>query len=140
MIPEPNLLFVYGILKRDYPLDLRHHGCIFESEGSITEATLYRIGSGVGLRFTPGVPEKAAFGEVFRVPTERIWNWLDYIESNGFTYTRRVVNVMATRPKINTPVEAWVYEHTWPGYAYTDEILRGWYQHPGRIEDADIRV
>lgn len=144
-------LFVYGILKRNYELDLRKFGCTFLGEAELPGATLYGIGgqnhdrlslddfgkdsprqwSGVGLRFTPKDPDGVAHGEVFEIP-DSLWDWLDTIENNGFTYTRKVVQVQVKVGErfrdgapVYEPVEAWVYEHTFPGMEYKNPIEGG---------------
>src|SRR5260370_42631174 len=109
---EPNKLFVYGILKRGFQLDLTKRGCKFIGEAQIQGANLYGIGhkwdgenwSGVGLRFL-GLPVedpiRVVHGEIFEIPDgplefpnegdrqwyeerhRNLWDWLDGIDQNG---------------------------------------------------------
>lgn len=121
---EPNKLFVYGLLKRGFELDLRYYeNTKFISPAQLDGATLYSIGFGVGLRFTPEIPESFALGDVFEIP-EAAWPWLDGIEQNGFAYTRKVVQVKRESGEI---LDAWVYEHTYPNMIYSRPILGGCY-------------
>lgn len=110
-------LFVYGILKRSYELDLEKRGCKFLGSAIISNSVLYRISTGVGLRFEDGCDVS---GEVFEVP-DKLWPWLDCIENNGITYTRVEKDLVF---KQNTePVKAWVYEHTyWPKKYYQEHL------------------
>src|SRR5712691_7460722 len=115
---ENNKLFVYGILKRGYELDLEHFGAKFIGEAHINGATLYGIGRitdheahpnegrefhGVGLRLPKEdwqlseedlrvQQTKVAHGELWVIP-DKLWKWLDEIEQNGYCYTRKVVDV-----------------------------------------------
>ena len=127
---NPSKLAVYGILKRGFPLDLRYCGGSFIGEGTVN-ATLYHIGSGVGLRFDD--PSKVAHIEVFDITgTERssaseVWRWLDIIESNGLVYTRKVVPVTLSD---GTTEDCWIYEHTcWPQERYNRPIEGGVFQN-----------
>jgi len=122
-------LFVYGILKRGFQLDLEKHQAQFIGLAAIEGASLRPIGGGVGLRFEKDVSQ-IAYGELFRVPTY-LWPWLDYLENNGFTYTRKMVdvNVFAEDASIvEGVVPAWVYEHTYPGMAYASAIPGGCFE------------
>jgi gamma-glutamylcyclotransferase (GGCT)/AIG2-like uncharacterized protein YtfP len=121
-----NKLFVYGILKRNFSLDLSRHGAKFIGKAQIEGADLYKIGRGVGLRFA-GKDHKA-IGELFEIP-ERLWPWLDQLESNGFAYTRSEVEVQRIdwAAVENGTVRAWVYEHTFPGMRYTETYDNGTY-------------
>lgn len=130
---KPNKLAVYGILKRGFELDLRYFGGTFIGAGTVKGATLYHIGSGVGLRFDD--PSKVAHVEVFDIGKERlpgsenlyryykaseVWRWLDSIENNGRTYTRKVVPVTLSDGSV---IDCWIYEHTmWPDSKYTNPI------------------
>lgn len=113
-----NIIFVYGILKRGFDLDLEENGGRFICPATLPGAVLHSIGSGVGLRFSEDPLEVVPWGELFLVPGRNTWRWLDTIESNGFCYTRKVVNVFPHAiPQL--PPRAWVYEHTFPGFDYT---------------------
>jgi gamma-glutamylcyclotransferase (GGCT)/AIG2-like uncharacterized protein YtfP len=117
---ESNLLFVYGILKRGFGADLEEQiDATFISEATIANAQLYGIGGGVGLRFE--TTDSPAIGEVFEIKSDRLWAELDWLESNGFCYTRKVVDVISTTLG---PLKAWVYEHTFPNMTY-DHPLEG---------------
>jgi gamma-glutamylcyclotransferase (GGCT)/AIG2-like uncharacterized protein YtfP len=117
---ESNLLFVYGILKRGFGADLEEQiDATFISEATIANAQLYGIGGGVGLRFE--ATDSPANGEVFQIQSPKVWEYLDYLESNGFCYTRKVVDVISTTLG---PLKAWVYEHTFPNMTY-DHPLEG---------------
>ena len=119
---DNDLLFVYGILKKGHCLSLdENEEATFVSDGYIRNAELYHIGGGVGLRLN--VPGATAFGEIYQINDE-LWNWLDRIENNGITYTRKVVDVSTP----NGSLKAWVYEHTYPEFEYTDPIEGGWYE------------
>jgi gamma-glutamylcyclotransferase (GGCT)/AIG2-like uncharacterized protein YtfP len=141
-----NYLFVYGILKRGYELDLEDDNRgQFLGEATLDRANLYRIGDGVGLRFVKD-PNRVAQGEVFRIHSQSVWRWLDSIEQNGRVYTRKIVTVHMENARsacggvhheegkgcadcrkaeelLLEPVEAWVYEHTYPGMQYSDYNL-----------------
>src|SRR5258706_9446905 len=84
-------IFVYGILKRGFPLDLKQYGGKFLGKARIAGTQLYHIGGGVGLRKTANLEAKAV-GELWEVPNS-LWRWLDDIEQNGFCYTREWFNV-----------------------------------------------
>lgn len=130
--PECHLLFVYGILKRGFALDLSERGCPFIGKAQFDGAILYRIGQGVGLRFA--ALERSAYGEVFEIP-RHLWKWLDGIEQNGFAYTRKIVQVYVDNHEAGRGwMKAWVYEHTFPGMKYDRPIENGVYEH------ADFRV
>src|SRR5271157_1217215 len=126
---EPNLLFVYGILKRGKSADLTQYGGKFIGVAKLEGAQLYHIGHGVGLRLEPQSNGDyfdlgeivAAHGEVWEIP-DPLWDWLDSIESNGFVYTRKVVTpeVHDTNGKGGMVLmDAWTYVHTFPGMKYT---------------------
>lgn len=119
-------IFVYGILKRGFGLDLSKRHGTYLGNGAIEGATLRPIGEGVGLRFDQD-PGYLAFGEVFEIPTH-LWPWLDAIESNGKHYTRRETDVnLFDKDRNVLVIKAWVYEHTYPGMAYADPIKSGCY-------------
>lgn len=147
-----NKLFVYGILKRGYELDLADHGATFLGEAHIPGAILYGIGRnyhdgeldggrgggreyhGVGLGLDKD-PNGVAHGELWDVTG--LWDWLDGIEQNGFCYTRKIVPVCLPvkfekeyREKYPNAVgiemvSAWVYEYTYPGFNYANPIKSG---------------
>lgn len=123
-----DLLFVYGILKRGFELDLRGKAK-FVDTAQLDGAILYRVGSGVGLRLTEDA-SRTVYGEVFKIP-QGLWKWLDMIESNGFAYTRRIVEVCLGNPEGPDGgwVKAWVYEHTYPGMKYDRPIENGVFEH-----------
>lgn len=127
------LLFCYGLLKRKFALDLEARGGTFLGEAAIEGATLRPIGGGVGLRFDADCAQ-IAHGEVFLIPT-RMWPWLDQIEDNGRCYTRVLTDVNLLDPieKSVSVIKAWVYEHTYPGMAYTRPIPCGRYLDPSHI-------
>lgn len=119
-------LFVYGILKRGFPLDLKQYGGTFVSKAHLAGAQLYHIGGGVGLRKVDD-DHTIAHGELWEIPNT-LWRWLDDIEQNGFCYTREKMVVM-TQPKNeeNGQVSlvlsnAWVYVHTYPDMAYENPV------------------
>jgi gamma-glutamylcyclotransferase (GGCT)/AIG2-like uncharacterized protein YtfP len=127
-----SLLGVYGILKRGEALDLtlpKYH-CTFLGEIVIPGARLYRIGCGVGLKLDVG-PSGVddAKGELFQIPNT-LWEWLDSIENNGRTYTRKVVECRTAHrcpdPNCNEllPIDAWVYEHQATGFS-KDQLIEG---------------
>jgi gamma-glutamylcyclotransferase (GGCT)/AIG2-like uncharacterized protein YtfP len=121
---ESNLLFVYGILKRGFGADLSlEEETFFLDTARLPGARLYGIGGGVGLRFVDeDIPHEAmAQGELFKIGSPKVWEYLDYLESNGFCYTRKVVEVISTTLG---PLKAWVYEHTFPNMTY-DHPLEG---------------
>jgi gamma-glutamylcyclotransferase (GGCT)/AIG2-like uncharacterized protein YtfP len=137
---QPSTLFVYGILKRNFQLDLEQRGAKFLGEAQLPGAILYRIGhGGVGLRLVED-PLKVAYGEVFEIPdgwiehNKTMWNWLDSIENNGLAYTRKVVQVCVTLPEEDGMVgmemkNVWTYEHTFPGMKYDKPIESGRYEY-----------
>lgn len=139
---ENNKLFVYGILKRGYELDLRQKWAKFLGEAFIEGATLYGIGpvsrsvlktsewdtsrefNGVGLRLNE--TGNIAHGELWEVPSH-LWEWLDQIEQNGHVYTRKIVETQTIDKTGDgiTPVDAWVYEHSYPDFVYKYPIKNG---------------
>lgn len=117
---QPKLLFVYGILKRNFSLDLTKKGASFMGPDALPGAQLFQMGGGVGLRLDESFRDcPLAQGEVFEIP-DSLWRWLDSIEQNGFCYTRRVVETKFG--------PAWVYEHTFPGTQYRMPIPANDYQ------------
>ena len=124
--------FATGYFKRGFSLDLTHYGGRYMGNASLYGASLHPIGDGVGLRFTKpfGVDQSIpiARGEVFQIP-DRLWAWLDLIENNGHCYTRKVVTVVVHDPvEEDEGVEAWVYEHSYPGMNYATPIESGIYE------------
>lgn len=125
-------LFVYGLLKRGQVLSLslpENGPCKFVGEAIIPNAILYNISFGVGLRFETKVGVECANGEVFEIPL-KLWSWLDKIENNGVTYTRKIVPVHiighgSEGEPIQEEMQAWVYEHTYPNMEYTRPIRSG---------------
>lgn len=139
-----NKLFVYGILKRGYELDLSNHGARFLGEAHIPGAVLYGIGRvfrerdedqrrpwrGVGLGLDKD-PNGVAHGELWDVTG--LWGWLDDIEQNGFCYTRKIVPVRLNTLPAGAPydseayktVQAYVYEYTYPNFDYANPIEGG---------------
>lgn len=98
---ETDKIFVYGILKRGFKLDLSKYGGTFLHTDTVF-GTLYRIGSGVGLRLGG---DGLAHGEIFEIP-RTLWGWLDEIEQVDYNvYTRRYV-------KTDDGDFAHLYEHT----------------------------
>lgn len=106
-----NKLFVYGILKRGFQLDLTKYGCKFLGEALLTGAVLHKIGDGTGLRFSED-PLEVAFGEVFEIDDVGLWAWLDEIEANGHNYNRVLTTscIEDSRDGLKE-IECWVYEH-----------------------------
>lgn len=133
---DNNNLFVYGILKRDFPLDLRNspYKCKFVGEAVISEARLHRIGVGVGLRLE-GTPLEVAHGEVFEIGQMWIWKYLDDIEKNGVNYTRRIVRAAVEDERDGLKeMDVWVYEHVYfseEGYERLPVIESGDFQLQG---------
>ena len=148
---QPSKLFVYGILKKGYELDLADYGAEFIGEAHIPGAVLYGIGKnwhheshpnegrefhGVGLKLNALLPLeevlkrevgplKVAHGELWDIPTT-LWDWLDQIEQNGFCYTRKVVKVSTyTEDSYGAVYDAWVYEYTYPGFDWANPIESG---------------
>lgn len=122
-----NKLFVYGILKRGFQLDLTKEGATFVGEATLQPANLYAIGGGVGLRIED---EGKAYGEVFEIP-ETMWRWLDRIENNPYTYMRQLVEVMVYPTDAPAyELEAYVYVHQHPEY-FDGVIESGNYQRTG---------
>jgi len=110
IIIEPcELLFVYGILKRGFELDLEREGAKFIGEGVLKNANIYRIGDGVGLLLED---EGKVYGEIFKIPN-RLWKWLDAIEGHPHTYMRQLVEPILwdEHDASSTYVKAWVYVH-----------------------------
>ena len=136
---NPSKLFVYGILKRGYELDLADYGAEFIGEAHIPGAILYGIGKnwhheshpnegrefhGVGLGLNKD-PDRVAHGELWDIP-DKLWDWLDQIEQNGFVYTRKAVKVSTyTEDSYGAIYDAWVYEYTYPGFDYANPIESG---------------
>jgi len=143
---KPNKLFVYGILKRGYELDLSDHKATFLGDAHIDGAVLYGIGHiwrheshpnegrqyhGVGLKLDVG-PLEVAYGELWDIPNT-LWDWLDSIEQNGYVYTRKVVPVKLQEYPAGAPydsevyktVDAWTYEHCYPDFSYDNKIEGG---------------
>lgn len=134
----PQYLAVYGILKKGFALDLNKiPEATFVGPGIINGANLYRIGTGVGLRFVED-PNRVAKVEVYDIKPG-LWSWLDMIEANGMAYTRKVVSTFVD---VDHPLEGiqklafdtWVYEHSFPGMKYTRLIEDGNYTYEGRYD------
>jgi len=130
---EPNLLTVYGILKRGYSLDLEREGCKFLGTVQVPNTNLYSIGEGVGLLREDG---GLSFGELFEVP-ERLWRWLDGIEGHPYTYRRELITVWLEgepQPDFSIEdgpaVESWIYVHQRPEY-FSGKIESGRYEQGG---------
>ena len=99
-------LFAYGILKRNFQLDLENYGATFIGEAVLQEANIYKIGSGVGLKLED---EGKVYGEVFEIPN-KLWRWLDGIEGRPYNYDRMVVEpVLYKVGEAGIEVDAWVY-------------------------------
>lgn len=118
-------LFVYGILKRGFPLDLKQYGGKFLGKARIAGTQLYHIGGGVGLRKTDDL-RTYAHGELWEVPNT-LWAWLDDIEQNGFCYTREkfVIErpILCEEDQMGLSLEpAWTYVHTYPGMDYVNPV------------------
>lgn len=108
---KPDLLFVYGILKRGYSLDLSKEGGKYLGEAVLKGANLYRIGDGVGLQLAD---EGKVHGEVFEIADDWVWRWLDGIEGHPYLYRRELVQVWLS--PVNQEFYAWVYVHQLPEY------------------------
>jgi gamma-glutamylcyclotransferase (GGCT)/AIG2-like uncharacterized protein YtfP len=123
-------LMTYGILKRGLELDLTDYDAEFLGECYIEGASLFGIGPigggkfrGVGLRLTRD--KEIAYGELWDIPDD-LWQWLDDIEQNGRVYTRKIVLVnREIGPGHMSMEEAWVYEHCFANFKYTDKIEGG---------------
>jgi len=118
---KPNKLFVYGILKRGFSLDLEREGAKFLGEATLQPANLYHVGGGVGLRIED---EGKVYGEVFEIPPT-MWRWLDGIEGHPYTYMRQQVQAFIV-DRVG-PEEVWVYVHQHPEY-FTGLIESGRYE------------
>lgn len=106
-----NKLFVYGILKRGFQLDLRNKECIFLGEAILPSANLYHLGGGVGMKMEEG---GRAFGEVFDIPPD-LWAWLDRIEGHPYNYRRIIVEpILYKLGDGGINVETWAYEFPHP--------------------------
>lgn len=133
---EPQYLSAYGILKRGFTLDLtKVPEATFVGTGEIAGANLYRIGSGVGLRFVED-PNRVVKVEVFEIKPG-LWQWLDDIESNGLVYIRKQVTVKVTSAydDLFINMTAWVYEHIYYPESWYNEtrlIKDGIYKNEGR--------
>jgi len=120
-----NKLFVYGILKRGFQLDLEKKGCKFLGEAVLPGANLYHLGSGVGMKVAD---DGGAYGEVFEIPPN-LWPWLDSIEGHPHNYRRVIVEpILCNLGEGGMNVKTWAYEfphHTGPiiksgKYEYTE--------------------
>lgn len=128
MVTEPyvfqeeksDLLFVYGILKRGFALDLTRYGAKFLGEAQIDGVNLYSIGGGVGLRRSEN-PNDTAYGELFEIPN-KLWSWLDDIEGHPRNYKREIMNVTTEEFDYRLDdlirTKAWVYIHQYPHEKY----------------------
>ena len=128
---KPNKLFVYGILKQGFSLDLTKEGATFLGKAILQGANLYRIGQGVGLRIED---EGKVYGEVFEIPSA-LWHWLDRIENHPHTYQRQLVQVLMIEGydehlSEKQHPEAWVYVHQHPEY-FSGLIESGKYEADG---------
>lgn len=102
-----NKIAVYGLLKRNFGLDLTDYDGKFIQEDEVN-GRLYYIGDGVGLRLDEHpVPQSIrAKVEVFEIP-EDLFGWLDRIEGTAHgVYTRKLIKTVSG-------VECWVYEHSY---------------------------
>lgn len=113
-------LFVYGILKRGFPLDLKQYGGKFLGKARIAGTQLYHIGGGVGLRKTADLEAKAV-GELWEIPNS-LWRWLDDIEQNGFCYTREWFNAEFVFKEDGDLTSAQAYVHSYPGMDYVNPV------------------
>jgi gamma-glutamylcyclotransferase (GGCT)/AIG2-like uncharacterized protein YtfP len=112
---DSSKIFVYGILRKGFSLDLSNYGGMYVKDAEIKNAQLYWIGNrmGVGLRFE--FSKKPAQGEVWMIPNS-LWSWLDEIEGvKRQVYTRRTAYT-TDRTKVQ------LYEHTYPQMLYGDPI------------------
>ena len=108
---NPDKLFVYGILKRGFQLDLEKRGAKFIGKAILLDAALYCLGSGVGMKLEPG---KVAHGEVFKIPKDK-WSWLDSIEGHPYNYRRVIVEPLLTNlGEAGMTMKTWAYEFPHP--------------------------
>jgi len=119
MHPDPQLVFVYGTLRRGGSNHFRMEGADFISPGTVT-GMLYRIGWYPGLVLDEAGDE--IHGEVFSVGPELlaaldVFEGISAGEVDGSEYRRVHVTVMQRNSQ---PINAWVWE--WLGQ--TDESQR----------------
>lgn len=104
----PNLLFVYGSLKRgevNFPVLLNAGGRYFgvgvtSRSWSIEQGPLWRR-----LLDQPGIGERVA-GELFIVDSEEGWRQLDEFEGHPHGYRRRLEEVIDESQQVQL---AWIY-------------------------------
>jgi len=127
-----DLLFVYGILKRGFSLDLRNYDAQFIDKAEFPGAKIYRIGSGVGLSLSKDITD-IVYGEVFRIP-HSLWGWLDDIEGHPYNYKREIQHIYcpkACKSKdlvyMDGYINAYVYIHQRPN-CFGGQIKSGRYE------------
>jgi gamma-glutamylcyclotransferase (GGCT)/AIG2-like uncharacterized protein YtfP len=122
-----NRLFVYGILRKGFALDLTNEGATFIGNATLKNAQLYWLGNraGVGLRFEP--TKVSAVGEVWEIP-DRLWKWLDDIEGVRHNVYKR----LKTFPVLadGSAPETYVYAHV-----YYEGNAKKYYNDPIRSND-----
>lgn len=96
----PNLLFVYGTLRKGFGNHVMMSGCTFLGDGTI-QALLYAH----GMLPMIGHGDGTVKGELYKVPDEE-WRHLDGLEGHPNWYCREHTNVTLADGKV---VRAWAY-------------------------------
>lgn len=115
MIQKNHLVFVYGTLKEGY----RNNACLHNSKFVGYASTNNRFNmlrttnskAPFPVVFADGRPERAGaiFGEVYSCPPSTVRD-LDYLESNGTVYKRRLTPiVIANNNRTFKHTHAWMY-------------------------------
>ncbi len=120
MVPSPQLVFVYGTLRRSGSNHFRMAGAEFISSGTVT-GRLYRIDWYPGLVLDPAGDE--IHGDVYSVDAELlaaldIFEGLSAGEIEGSEYRRVATTIMQRNSQ---PITAWVWE--WLGLTHESQRL-----------------
>jgi len=127
---ETTKLFVYGILKKGFALDLTQRGVPFFHTAHLPEASLYRIHSGVGMKLDRDPLREGVYGEIFELENHaHLWDWLDRIEGVAHgVYERKlmfpVTNLGDAQHRDVQAIPCWGYVHTmFPSDWYNEDRL-----------------
>ena len=134
---NPNLLFVYGKLRRTAPSPMRE--LVDQNLPLVSQAYargyVYDIGGYPGLKFN--LNGQKVWGEVLRLPDDPrpILEALDRYERfesgyhEPYEYVRQVKKVFNV--ETGEPIEVWVYEYNWPVQGKLAIASGDWLKHIG---------
>ena len=97
-------IFVYGSLKRGFPLERYLVGCEFISPGKLEGASLLNLGAYPALILCR--PSTGVLGEIYKLGGATLLTMLDAVENEGLMYKR-------VQMEVHTPpaekLTCWVY-------------------------------